>query len=40
MRKVLSLQKLYDAESPKSNKKQSNVSIGCLGRSNISLFIC
>ncbi|ASB92064.1 MULTISPECIES: class III lanthipeptide [Bacillus subtilis group] len=40
MKKVLSLQKLYDTDIPKSNKKQSNVSIGCLGRSNISLFIC
>ncbi|WP_406621377.1 class III lanthipeptide [Bacillus atrophaeus] len=40
MRKVLSLQKLYEVNFSKNNKKQSNVSIGCLGRSNISLFIC
>ncbi|MCA6609077.1 class III lanthipeptide [Bacillus safensis] len=40
MRKILSLQKLYETDIPKSNKNQSNVSIGCLGRSNISLFIC
>ncbi|MBU5258000.1 class III lanthipeptide [Bacillus pumilus] len=40
MRKILSLQKLYETDISKSNKNQSNVSIGCLGRSNISLFIC
>ncbi|MFB8733357.1 class III lanthipeptide [Bacillus pumilus] len=40
MRKILSLQKLYETDLSKNNKNQSNVSIGCLGRSNISLFIC
>ncbi|WP_423190588.1 class III lanthipeptide [Bacillus pumilus] len=40
MRKILSLQKLYETDISKIKKNQSNVSIGCLGRSNISLFIC
>ncbi|MGE1043803.1 MULTISPECIES: class III lanthipeptide [Bacillus cereus group] len=39
MTKILNLQKSTNSEDVR-NKVQSNLSIGCLNRSNLSLYFC